>query len=182
MGMLSEVEESGYHRQEVYLAQISYYSSFCLSNIICVNFNMWSFPPTRYIIFLVGKFMPQNFFIFKHYFCRFQYAVISPRPCNDIPVQKVYDTYFLLYFHTDHVPNPISNTQARTFSLGHQEPVAPSGFQQEIDGYRDKVRKLDIVLTLDSPVCFSLSACFMTLCKKSICLMVRSSSASMLHC
>lgn len=91
-------------------------------------------------------------------------------------------THFLLYFHTDHVPNPISNTQARTFSLGHQEPVAPSGFQQEIDGYRDKVRKLDIVLTLDSPVCFSLSACFMTLCKKSICLMVRSSSASMLHC
>jgi len=28
----------------------------------------------------------------------------------------------------------------------------------------------DDIYTLDSPVCFNLSACFVTLCRKSICL------------
>lgn len=35
---------------------------------------------------------------------------------------------------------------------------------------------------LDSSVCFSLLMCFVRLCKNSMCLMVRSRSASMLHC
>lgn len=52
----------------------------------------------------------------------------------------------------------------------------------KINSLTHKTNATNNVSTLDSPVCFSLSACFVTLCKKSICLMVRSRSASMLHC